>query len=275
MDSIETTLTKNHKQENFPVGSWLLSQKIRFKILIFYKFARAADDIADSANLSSNEKIKRLNLFKKAIENNKNNKIKISKVEDLRKICIKNKIKINHALNLLKAFKQDAIKKRYKNWSELIRYCKYSAVPVGRFVIDLHKEKQKAYKYSDPLCIALQILNHLQDCKEDYENLDRVYLPMQFLKKYNVKLSQLKKNITEKNLRLVFNEILKNTEKLIIEAGNNKKNMKHIHLSLETSFILEIAKKLLQLLKNNDPLKKKVMLKKFDYIYCFAKGLYL
>jgi len=275
MDSIETTLTKNHKQENFPVGSWLLSQKIRFKILIFYKFARAADDIADSANLSSNEKIKRLNLFKKAIKSNKNNKIKISKVEDLRKICIKNKIKINHALNLLKAFKQDAIKKRYKNWSELIRYCKYSAVPVGRFVIDLHKEKQKAYKYSDPLCIALQILNHLQDCKEDYENLDRVYLPMKFLKKYNVKLSQLKKNVTEKNLRLVFNEILKNTEKLIIEAGKNKKNMKHKHLSLETSFILEIAKKLLQLLKNNDPLKKKVMLKKFDYIFCFAKGLYL
>jgi len=275
MDSIETTLTKNHKQENFPVGSWLLSQKIRFKILIFYKFARAADDIADSANLSSNEKIKRLNLFKKAIKSNKNNKIKISKVEDLRKICIKNKIKINHALNLLKAFKQDAIKKRYKNWSELIRYCKYSAVPVGRFVIDLHKEKQKAYKYSDPLCIALQILNHLQDCKEDYENLDRVYLPMQFLKKYNVELSQLKKNVTEKNLRLVFNEVLKNTEKLIIEAGKNKKNIKHKHLSLETSFILEIAKKLLQLLKNNDPLKKKVMLKKFDYIYCFAKGLYL
>ena len=62
---------------------------------------------------------------------------------------------------------------------------------------------------------------------------------------------------------------------LIIEAGKNKKNMKHKHLSLETSFILEIAKKLLQLLKNNDPLKKKVMLKKFDYIYCFAKGLYL
>ena len=142
-------------------------------------------------------------------------------------------------------------------------------------MVDLHKEKEKAYKYSDPLCVALQILNHLQDCKEDYENLDRVYLPMQFLKKYNVKLSQLRKNFTEKNLRLVFNEILKNTEKLIIEAGKNKKNMKHKHLSLETSFILEIAKKLLKLLKIKDPLKEKVMLKKFDYIYCFAKGLYL
>ena len=111
MDSIETTITKNHKQENFPVGSWLLSKKIRSKILIFYKFARAADDIADSPNLTSTEKIKRLNLFKKAIESNK---IKISKAEDLRKICIKNKIRINHALNLLKAFKQDAVKKDIK-----------------------------------------------------------------------------------------------------------------------------------------------------------------
>ena len=190
-----------------------------------------------------------------------------------KKICIKNKIRINHALNLLKAFKQDATKKRYKNWSELINYCKYSAVPVGRFVIDLHKEKQKAYKYSDPLCIALQILNHLQDCKEDYENLDRVYLPMNFLKKYNVKLSQLKKNFTTQNLRLVFNEILKNTEKLIIEADKNKEKMKHKYLSRETSFILEIAKKLLLLLKNKDPLKEKIVLNKLDYICCFAKGL--
>ena len=268
MDSIETTITKNHKQENFPVGSWLLSKKIRSKILIFYKFARAADDIADSPNLTPTEKIKRLNLFKKAIESNK---IKISKAEDLRKICIKNKIRINHALNLLKAFKQDAVKKRYKNWSELIRYCKFSAVPVGRFVIDLHKERKTSYKYSDPLCIALQILNHIQDCKEDYNKIGRVYLPLTFLKKYNVKLEQLKKNYTEQNLRLAINEILFHTEKLINEADKFKKIMKNNKLSKETTFILEIAKSLLKLLKKKDPLRNKVVLKKFDYIKCFVK----
>ena len=111
MNKVETILTKNHKQENFPVGSWLLSKKLRPQILIFYKFARAADDIADSSNLTSKEKIKRLNLFKKAIENNK---IKIQKAQNLKKICLQNKIKINHALNLLKAFKQDAVKKDIK-----------------------------------------------------------------------------------------------------------------------------------------------------------------
>ena len=268
MDSIETTLTKNHKQENFPVGSWLLPQKIRLKILIFYKFARAADDIADSPNLSKSEKIKRLNLFKKAIKSKKG---RVPKANDLRKICKKNKIKINHALNLLKAFKQDAVKKRYKNWTELINYCKYSATPVGRFVIDLHKEKKTSYKFSDPLCIALQILNHIQDCKEDYNKINRVYLPFTFLKKYKVKLPQLKKNYTEKNLRLAIDEILSHTEKLIKQADKFKKIMENNKLSNETTFILEIAKSLLKLLKKRDPLKNKVVLNKFDYVKCFAK----
>ena len=173
LDLIEINPTKNYKEENFPVASWLLSKKVRSQVLTFYKFARAADDIADSPKLSPQEKIKRLDMFEKAIESNKS---KISKVETLKKICFQNKIKVDHALNLLKAFKQDATKKRYKNWNELINYCRYSAVPVGRFVIDLHKEDKISYKYSDPLCIALQILNHIQDCKEDYKKINRVYL---------------------------------------------------------------------------------------------------
>ena len=258
MNKVETILTKNHKQENFPVGSWLLSKNLRPQILIFYKFARAADDIADSPNLTSKEKIKRLNLFKKAIENNK---IKIQKAENLKKICLQNKIKINYALNLLKAFKQDAVKKRYKNWSELINYCKYSAVPVGRFIIDLHKEKKVSYKCSDPLCTALQILNHVQDCKDDYNKINRVYLPSTFLKKYNVKLQQLKKSYTEKNLRLAINEVLTHTEKLIKQADKYKKIMRNNKLSKETTFILEIAKSLLKIIKKKRTFKKKSFFK--------------
>ena len=268
MNLIETPPTKNYKQENFPVGSWLLSKKIRPQILVFYKFARAADDIADNPTLSSKEKIKRLSLFEKVL---KGNVLKIDKALKLKKICLENKIGINHPLNLLKAFKKDAVKKRYKNWSELINYCKFSAVPVGRFVIDLHKEVKESYKYSDPLCIALQILNHIQDCKEDYNKIDRVYLPNNFLKKYNVKLSQLKKNYTEKNLRLAFNDILFQTNRLIVKAEKNKKIMKNKKLANETTFILEIAKSLLRLLKKKDPLKKKIALKKIDYAKCFAR----
>ena len=269
LDLIEINPTKNYKEENFPVASWLLSKKVRSQVLTFYKFARAADDIADSPKLSPQEKIKRLDMLKKAIESNKS---KISKVETLKKICFQNKIKVDHALNLLKAFKQDATKKRYKNWNELINYCRYSAVPVGRFVIDLHKEDKISYKYSDPLCIALQILNHIQDCKEDYKKINRVYLPESFLNKYEVKLSLLNKDYIDKNLRLAIDEILLHTEKLIKQADKFKKIMKNKKLSNETTFILEIAKKLHKLLKEKDPLGKKVVLNKLDYIKCFAKS---
>ena len=76
---------------------------------------------------------------------------------------------------MLKAFLMDAKGKKYKNWDDLVFYCKYSANPVGRFVIDLiyqkkhlqQKNLEEIYVASDCLCTSLQIINHLQDCKKD------------------------------------------------------------------------------------------------------------
>ena len=253
MNLIEIKKTKNSKQENFPVASKLISKKFRPQILIFYDFARAADDIADSPNLNAKEKIKRLNLFEKNLKKKNSNIIKVAK---LKQVCVNNKITLKHSLNLLKAFKQDALKNRYKNWTELINYCKYSAVPVGRFVIDLHNEKKKAYKFSDPLCISLQILNHIQDLKKDYEEINRIYLPFSFIKKYKINLHQIKKKYLDENMRNALNEMLFHTEKLIIEADKYKKIMNNKKLSKETNLILEIAKKLLNLLKKKRSFKK-------------------
>jgi len=84
-------------------------------------------------------------------------------------------------------------------------------------------------------------------------------------------LPQLKKNYTEKNLRLAIDEILSHTEKLIKQADKFKKIMKNYKLSKETTFILEIAKSLLKLLKKKDPLRNKIVLNKLDYIKCFVK----
>src|SRR3546814_3843453 len=79
--------------------------------------------------------------------------------------------------DLIAAFKQDAVKRRYADWGELLGYCRLSANPVGRYLLDLHGEDPAGYAASDALCSALQILNHLQDCQGDYRQLDRVYLP--------------------------------------------------------------------------------------------------
>ena len=71
MNSIETPSGKTYREENFPVGSWLLSKTLRPKILVFYNFARSADDIADNPDLKPSEKIKRLNMYKLALKNKK------------------------------------------------------------------------------------------------------------------------------------------------------------------------------------------------------------
>ena len=83
-----------------------------------------------------------------------------------------------HAQDLLAAFKLDVTKLRYRDWDDLIGYCSLSAMPVGRFVLDVHGESRGTWPANDALCAALQIINHLQDCKDDYRNLDRVYVPL-------------------------------------------------------------------------------------------------
>ena len=83
-----------------------------------------------------------------------------------------------HAQDLLTAFRMDVTKLRYRDWDDLIGYCTYSAMPVGRFVLDVHGESRTTWPANDALCAALQIINHLQDCGKDYRDLDRVYIPL-------------------------------------------------------------------------------------------------
>ena len=82
-----------------------------------------------------------------------------------------------HALDVLVAFRMDVTKLRYENWDEVIHYCRYSAMPVGRFMLDVHGESTSTWAASDALCAGLQVNNHLQDCGKDFRNLNRVYLP--------------------------------------------------------------------------------------------------
>ena len=88
-----------------------------------------------------------------------------------------------HAQDLLTAFRMDVTKLRYRDWDDLIGYCTYSAMPVGRFVLDVHGESRATWPANDALCAALQIINHLQDCGKDYRDLDRVYIPLDGLRR--------------------------------------------------------------------------------------------
>ncbi len=265
---------KSYSDENFPVASFLMTKKIRSIVRVFYFFARMADDIADHQKLSSNQKKKILFFFDNAISKSKktNNKILDKMIAKFKELPSGKK----YSRNLLKAFMMDASNKKYKNWNDLLYYCKFSANPVGRFVIDAVNERkniEKIYEASDSLCTALQIINHIQDCKKDFKELNRVYIPESFFKKYSVDKKILRKSKSIENFERLKIEIVDN---VLVSLRKTKLGLREIQswrLRKETLIILNIAKRLCNLLKINDPLEKQIKLSRIDFIFCFFKGI--
>ena len=175
--AIETPSGKAAADENFPVGSWLLPARLRPHIATFYAYARAIDDIADNPDLEPADKIARLDGFAKTVSGADTPDPAFHKAHEIRRSLAETGVTHQHCVDLTQAFKQDATKLRYDDWDDLMGYCNLSAAPVGRYLVDLHGESPLAYPASDALCNALQVLNHLQDCGDDYKALNRVYLP--------------------------------------------------------------------------------------------------
>ena len=219
----EISSGKDTAYENFPVGSWLLPANLRPHIATFYNFARAADDIADSAILSPEAKISRLNHFEEALTGKISGEAAPQKAVHMATSLQQTQTTLQHGLDLLAAFKQDATKHRYNTWQELLDYCLLSASPVGRYLIDLHggfrDRPEEGLAASDALCNALQILNHLQDCQEDYQTLDRIYLPLDIMARHQTKVEDLDATKTSTSLRGCLNEILDGVEALMQQAA--------------------------------------------------------
>ncbi len=160
---------KTHRDENFPVASWIIHPRHRALILSFYNFVRTADDIADHATLAADEKLRYLDLFEAELLGKGDTQ---KEAVSLRRALAERGMAPRHALDVLVAFRMDVTKLRYENWDDVIHYCRYSAMPVGRFMLDVHGESTSTWAASDALCAGLQINNHLQDCGKDYRNLE-------------------------------------------------------------------------------------------------------
>src|SRR6476469_1628633 len=190
LDAAQHRSGKGSGDENFPVASWLVAPQHRRPIMAFYEFVRIADDIADHATLPERDKLAHLDRLEASLlgrdDHNASGVV-------LRAALAERGLSPQHAQDLLKAFRQDVTKHRYADWDELIDYCRYSAMPVGRFVLDVHGESRSTWPSSDALCTALQIINHLQDCGKDYRDLDLVYLPLEDMARHKVDVAALAK----------------------------------------------------------------------------------
>jgi hydroxysqualene synthase len=249
---------KTHRDENFPVASNLVSKKHRAAILAFYRFARAADDVADDPLLTEQEKIAALDVFEATLLG-QNDKIGVAL--PLRAAIAERGLSPRHAQDLLVAFRMDASKNRYKDWDDLLAYCAYSANPVGRFVLDVHGESQSTWPANDALCSALQINNHLQDCGADFRRLNRVYIPLDALQAHGTTVEALAAAKSPPELLACIHELAAKTKQLLGTADLSGQ-IKDLRLSLEVAAIERLAHKIAGMLMTRDPLSERVHLSK-------------
>jgi squalene synthase HpnC len=248
---------KGHRDENFPVASWIIHPRHRALILAFYNFVRTADDIADHATLPAQDKLALLDLLEAELLGKGDTQ---PEAVNLRRALAERAMAPRHALDVLIAFRMDVTKLRYENWDEVIHYCRYSAMPVGRFMLDVHGESTSTWAASDALCAGLQINNHLQDCAKDYHDLNRVYLPRDALEAAGASVETLGAGRAPAPLLQCLHSLAARTELLLNESKPLAAEVKDFRLGLEIAVIQSFADRIVRLLKARDPLSERVHL---------------
>ena len=270
--TVETPSGKWRSAENFPVGSFLIRRDLRPLVHAFYRFARNADDIADNPGLTAYEKIERLDRMAAILDGALGEDSPAAAA--MRESLIETGVTAQHCRDVLHAFRLDAVKLRYQDWDDLMAYCRYSASPVGRQLLDLHGESRNTWPASDALCSALQVLNHLQDCADDYRLLDRVYLPLEDLSAAGVGVEVLTEGAASPGLRRVLDGLLDRTAALISQARGLPPLVAASGLRWECAVIAELAGRLLRRLCRGDPLATRVKLSKSDFLAAFVIGVW-
>jgi len=267
---LETPSGKGAGDENFPVASLLIARRLRPHVMRFYAFARAADDIADNPGLAPEEKVRRLDLFEAGLAAEASGPEPAVRLRDS---LAETGVTDAHARDLLVAFRQDATKLRYAGWGELMEYCAVSAHPVGRHVLDLHGEDRATWAAADPLCAALQVLNHLQDCGADRRGLDRVYLPGDWMAEAGLDVTALDAGAASPGLRRVLDRCLDGCDALLDRAEPLAGKVRARRLAAEVAVIQRLARRLAARLRREDPLAGRVRHSKADLAAGLAVGL--
>jgi squalene synthase HpnC len=246
---------KGSKDENFPVASKLIAARHRPAIFAFYRFARTADDVADHATASPAEKLALLEQMRATLAGE-------AEVDApsaaLREVLRERSLSPQHGLDVLEAFRRDVTKLRYADWDDLMDYCRYSAAPVGRMVLDIHGEPRTTWPVNDALCAALQVINHLQDCAEDRRELDRVYLPEADLVAAGTSVAAFDEAQASPELKSVIRALARQTQDLLAQSRPFANQIADSRLRMEVAFIQRVAEDLAARLTLRDPLSERV-----------------
>lgn len=182
--------------ENFPVASWLLPAPMRAPIEAIYGFARGADDIADEGYLPDSERLAGLDHYLEALDAIEQDRAPGAQFSAIENAIREHDLPLALLRDLIDAFKQDVVKKRYADFAQLMDYSRRSANPIGRLVLHVFDKTGDRPRFSenrglspvlqsDRICSALQIINFWQDVAVDWEK-GRVYIPQEDLERFGV-----------------------------------------------------------------------------------------
>lgn len=265
----------------------------------FYALARFGDDIADCALLDAKEKWTRLYALKSQAcgDGGETSGLAGIYAKELEHALVHQglvhrragaPIEVSYARALLEtlidAFLQDVRCDRYQTWDDLMRYCRLSAVPVGRFLVALTGglksgevmgtcDDSPGLRATDALSMALQILNHVQDLRADYRTLGRVYLPQCWIDAEGARREDIAGTAMTRAMARVKVRMLDGADALLREADGIGRNYVSARLKLEARGIHAIARALSRRLRHGDPLAGRIALSRMDMARYFALGL--
>ncbi len=178
--------------ENFPVASIMLPGHLRRPVIAIYRFARAADDIADEGDATAEARLAQLVGFARKLDRIASGQPTPDPPFEALAAAIR-EFQLPMALfhDLLSAFSQDVVKTRYRDFAQLLDYCQRSANPIGRLLLRLYGvTAPRDLEQSDAICTALQLINFWQDIAIDHEK-GRVYVPQDELARFGVEEADL------------------------------------------------------------------------------------
>ena len=259
-------MNKTARDENFPVGR-LVSPKLRPVVQAYYAAARKADDIADAPNLSDAQKLLLLN------EEEKNFfAVNDTVAGDLGRIFVGENLDCHLYTDLLEAFRRDAKNTPIEIWEQLLDYCKYSAAPVGRFMLAIHDESAAAYLPAETLCAVLQITNHLQDMKTDACTLRRCYLPTQMMNKYGVEFTDICLSKATPALQALIKDITIRLKAMLKDAKILFSLVQSRRLKAELGVIFSLTNSMLKKIEKGDVLASEIKLSRWDWLKALVTG---
>lgn len=255
------------KAENFPVITRLLPKTARMQILAFYDYVRGLDNIADATMLPESERERQLQAVSEAVAYGNHTQVP-GFAKAYQHLCQQGMINPNHANLLLQAFLRDTRQHRYQDWQALLDYCRYSAAPVGHFLLEVLKEPEADRRDSDALCTLLQILNHLQDARCDYRRLNRIYLPQSMMKECGVVETMLDLPQMNQPVRQLYDTVLQCCQPLLLQARRLPPQIADRRNRHYVAWVVEIAALLLGMLQREDVLDKRVRPRVRHLLYC-------